>query len=125
MTRCPANVPASSLSDRPAARARSSGGRAAGSGHTGRGRGRPAAPPGLPGEATAVGPLWQGHGLVFTDKIGRQLSDVSAKNRFRKVLEMVDGIEPEEWAPSELRHTFVSVLDSADVPSAYEVVGGT
>jgi integrase len=66
----------------------------------------------------AAGPLWEDHGLVFTDEIGRPLSSVSARTRFRRVLEKVDGIKAADWTPRELRHTFVSVLDAHDVPTA-------
>jgi integrase len=35
---------------------------------------------------------------------------------FRRALHLVPGIDPEEWTPRELRHSFVSVLSDAGVP---------
>lgn len=40
----------------------------------------------------------------------------NVRRDFRRALELVPGIEPAEWTPRELRHSFVSVLSDAGVP---------
>jgi integrase len=35
---------------------------------------------------------------------------------FRRALTLVPGLDPSEWTPRELRHSFVSVLSDAGVP---------
>lgn len=46
-----------------------------------------------------------------------QLHDAANVRRdFRRALRLVPGIEPAEWTPRELRHSFVSVLSDAGVP---------
>jgi integrase len=61
-----------------------------------------------------AGELWDDSGLVFTDKLGRgPLSDTYMRRQFRKMLAEVPDeydIDPDEWTPYELRHTFASLL---------------
>lgn len=63
----------------------------------------------------AAGPLWEEHGLVFTDERGRALTKEAVLWKFRKLLAKVPDIVPKEWAPRELRHTFVSIMNDNGV----------
>ena len=40
----------------------------------------------------------------------------NVRRDFRRALALVPGIDPSEWTPRELRHSFVSVLSDAGVP---------
>jgi integrase len=61
-----------------------------------------------------AGELWQEHGLVFASRVGTPLT---ANNVIRalRVITRKAGLG-EDWAPRELRHTFVSVLSASGVP---------
>lgn len=62
------------------------------------------------------GPDWQETGLVFTTRAGSQMDAANVRRDFRRALGLVVGIDPAEWTPRELRHSFVSVLSDAGVP---------
>jgi integrase len=63
----------------------------------------------------SAGSKWQDNDLVFPSRVGT-LSDASHIRRsFRKVVEAA-GLNPSEWTPRELRHSFVSLLSDAGVP---------
>jgi site-specific recombinase XerD len=53
--------------------------------------------------------------LVFAARTGRPLEARNVRRDFRKVVEAA-GLPGEEWAPRELRHSFVSLLSDAKVP---------
>lgn len=40
----------------------------------------------------------------------------NVRRDFRRALGLVPGIDPKEWTPRELRHSFVSVLSDAGAP---------
>ncbi len=61
-----------------------------------------------------AGALWQDHGLVFASAVGTQLDRYNVRREFRKVTEAA-GLG-RDWAPREMRHTFVSLLSSSGVP---------
>jgi integrase len=63
-----------------------------------------------------AGPYWQDLGLVFTSSVGTELDASNVRKAFRKVLSGADGIDPAEWSPRELRHSFVSILSDKGVP---------
>ena len=63
-----------------------------------------------------AGPSWQETGLVFTTRVGTGMDAANVRRDLRRALGLVPGIEPEEWTPRELRHSFVSVLSDAGVP---------
>lgn len=46
---------------------------------------------------------------------GHNLTSAVARRSFRKVTEAA-GLNPADWTPRELRHSFVSLLSDADVP---------
>lgn len=74
--------------------------------------------------ATA-GSEWRATGLVFTTKIGTPLDAANVRRGFRSALRQVPGIEPAEWTPRELRHSFVSLMSAggAAVEEISHVVG--
>ena len=54
-------------------------------------------------------------GLVFCTAAGEELDKDTVRRAFRKVLATTT-LDPALWTPRELRHSFVSLLDDADVP---------
>jgi len=62
-----------------------------------------------------AGGRWQDNGLVFASDVGTALDAANIRRSFRKVI-AVAGLDPAEWAPRELRHSFVSLLSDAGVP---------
>ncbi|HLV75207.1 MAG TPA: site-specific integrase [Vulgatibacteraceae bacterium] len=54
-------------------------------------------------------------GLVFCTSTGRPLSAGNVRRDFRKVLDKA-GLVGAEWAPREMRHSFVSVLSDHGIP---------
>src|SRR5262245_50529549 len=67
---------------------------------------------GGPARATEGAP---GGELVFVTATGRQLDKDTVRRAFRKVTAAA-GLHPREWAPRELRHTFLSVLSDNEIP---------
>lgn len=63
-----------------------------------------------------AGERWVDTGLVFTSGHGTALRADNVRRDFRKVIEGIDGIDPAQWTPRELRHSFVSVMSSSGVP---------
>jgi len=61
-----------------------------------------------------AGALWQDHGLVFSSTVGTPLSANNVIRAFRTATEKA-GLG-RDWAPREMRHTFVSVLSANGVP---------
>ena len=61
-----------------------------------------------------AGELWQDHGLVFSSTIGTPLSANNVIRTFRAITEKA-GLG-KDWAPREMRHTFVSVLSANGIP---------
>lgn len=45
-----------------------------------------------------------------------QMDAANVRRDFRRALALVPGLDPLEWMPRELRHSFVSVLSDAGVP---------
>ena len=67
-------------------------------------------------ERRAAGDRWQEHGLVFASKVGTPLDPSHVRRDFRAAIRGAEGIEPEDWTPRELRHSFVSLLSDDGVP---------
>jgi site-specific recombinase XerD len=59
-----------------------------------------------------AGTSWQQHGLVFASHVGTELDRHNVLRGFRRILKAA-GLNPEEWTPRELRHSFVSLLSDA------------
>jgi integrase len=61
-----------------------------------------------------AGARWQENGLVFASEVGTEMDRHNVLRGFRRVLK-VAGLEPQDWTPRELRHSFVSLLSDARV----------
>ncbi|GAB3427657.1 site-specific integrase [Flindersiella endophytica] len=57
------------------------------------------------------GTHWQDTGLVFTTRHGTRLEARNVRRAFRRIIGTA-GLEPGEWTPRELRHSFVSLLSN-------------
>ena len=64
-------------------------------------------------ERLRAGELWQDHGLVFASRVGTPLTANNVIRAFRRVTKKA-GLG-QDWAPREMRHTFVSVLSDNGV----------
>jgi integrase len=53
---------------------------------------------------------------VFTTAVGTKMDAANVRRDFRRALRLVPGLDPKEWTPRELRHSFVSVPSDAGVP---------
>lgn len=49
-------------------------------------------------------------------EFGGPLDANNVRSDFRVALKGIEGIDPEQWVPRELRHSFVSLLSDAGVP---------
>lgn len=67
-------------------------------------------------DRAAAGLRWQEHGLVFTSTVGTALDPSHVRHDFRRAIRGAEGIEPAEWTPRELRHSFVSLLSDRGLP---------
>lgn len=66
-------------------------------------------------ERLSAGPLWQERGLVFASALGTPLDGSHVRRSLRLICRNA-GIG-EDWAPRDLRHTFVSIMSAhGDVP---------
>jgi len=63
----------------------------------------------------AAGERWKSTDLVFATGIGTKMGAENVRRDFRRALGLVPGIDPEEWTPRELRHSFVSLLSDSGV----------
>ena len=64
----------------------------------------------------AAGDRWHDTGLVFTTAFGSGMDAANVRRDFRRALRFVPGVDPAEWTPRELWHSFVSVLSDAGCP---------
>ena len=53
---------------------------------------------------------------MFTTSTGTKMASGNVRRDFHRALALVHGIDPSEWTPRKLRHSFVSVLSDAGVP---------
>lgn len=67
-------------------------------------------------ERLAAGDQWHDSGLVFTTALGSAMDAANVRRDFRRALRLVSGIDPKDWTPRELRHSFVSLLSNAGLP---------
>lgn len=67
-------------------------------------------------ERMAAGKRWREHGLVFASKVGTPLDPSHVRRDFRNAIRAADGVDPADWTPRELRHSFVSLLSDAGTP---------
>ena len=59
---------------------------------------------------------WQENNLVFHSTVGTELDPSHVRRAFRSALAGAEGIDPAEWTPREMRHSFVSLLSDKGVP---------
>jgi integrase len=62
-----------------------------------------------------AGDRWQDNDLVFPSQVGTQADASHVRRSFRKVVATA-GLNPADWTPRELRHSFVSLLSDAGLP---------
>ncbi|WP_340686097.1 site-specific integrase [Amycolatopsis coloradensis] len=62
-----------------------------------------------------AGDRWQENGLVFASDVGTELDAANVRRAFRKVAAKA-GLDPKEWTPRELRHSFASLLSDSGMP---------
>lgn len=53
--------------------------------------------------------------LVFATRTGTELDAHNVRRSFRRIVAAA-GLNPDEWTPRELRHSFVSLLSDSGVP---------
>lgn len=72
-----------------------------------------------------AGADWKETGLVFTTSFGTGLDAANVRRGFRSALRLVPSVNPEDWTPRELRHSFVSLMSAggAAVEQIAHVVG--
>ncbi len=59
---------------------------------------------------------WHDTGLVFPTAHGTAMDAANVRRDFRRALTLVPGIDPAEWTPREMRHSFVSLLSESGLP---------
>jgi integrase len=62
-----------------------------------------------------AGATWEDRDLVFSTRTGGELAAGNVRRAFRLIAKEA-GLEPGEWTPRELRHSFVSLLSDSGVP---------
>ena len=65
----------------------------------------------------AAGERWTETGLVFTTRLGTGMNAANVRRDLRRALALVPGLDPADWTPRELRHSFVSLLSMPACPS--------
>ncbi len=53
---------------------------------------------------------------MFASKVGTPLDPSHVRRDFRRAIRDAPGLNPTEWTPRELRHSFVSLLSDSGVP---------
>ncbi|RFS82877.1 site-specific integrase [Actinomadura spongiicola] len=66
-------------------------------------------------EKLRAGDEYQDNDLVFCHDDGRPYTRQHVRHRFRMLIKAAK-LNPAEWCPRELRHTFVSIMSDHDVP---------
>jgi integrase len=64
---------------------------------------------------------WRDNDLVFCTLFGTALDAANVRRAFRKVIKDA-GLNPADWTPRELRHSFVSIMSDAGVTTVTEMV---
>jgi integrase len=61
-----------------------------------------------------AGKRWHDTGIVFASELGTPLDAANVRRGFRRITKRA-GLDPADWTPRELRHSFVSVLSQSGV----------
>ena len=56
---------------------------------------------------------WSEDGIVFATAKGTPMDAANVRRDLRRALKLVKGIDPGQWTPRELRHSFVSLLSAS------------
>ncbi|HEY5360808.1 MAG TPA: site-specific integrase [Streptosporangiaceae bacterium] len=67
-------------------------------------------------DRAAAGGRWREHGLVFASAVGTPLDPSHVRRDFRNAIRGTPGLNPADWTPRELRHSFVSLLSDNGTP---------
>jgi integrase len=67
-------------------------------------------------ERTTAGARREDHNLVFASRYGTPLVPSAVRRDFRCAIRGATGLDPGEWTPRELRHSFVSLLSDSGIP---------
>ncbi|MEV4080652.1 tyrosine-type recombinase/integrase [Nonomuraea fuscirosea] len=67
-------------------------------------------------QAHQYGPGGLSERRVFGTRNGTAMTAENVRRDFRLAIKNAEGIEPGQWTPRELRHSFVSLLSAHDVP---------
>ena len=67
-------------------------------------------------DRAAAGDRWHETGLVFTSRVGTPLDPAHVRRDVRTAIAGAQGVDPAEWTPREMRHSFVSLLSDSGVP---------
>ncbi|MDX3195723.1 site-specific integrase [Streptomyces sp. MN03-5084-2B] len=62
-----------------------------------------------------AGDDWREQGLVFATNVGTERDVNNVRRDFRRVIKAA-GLNPTQWTPRELRHSFVSILSDGGMP---------
>jgi integrase len=60
--------------------------------------------------------FWQDDDLVFPTARGTEMHAANVRRDFRRALKSVPNINPDDWTPREMRHSFVSLLSESGIP---------
>jgi integrase len=66
-------------------------------------------------ERLKAGEAWTENDLVFASKVGTPLDASHVRRDLRRAMKGAAGVNPADWTPRELRHSFVSLLSDAGV----------
>ncbi|WP_308169999.1 tyrosine-type recombinase/integrase [Acrocarpospora catenulata] len=67
-------------------------------------------------EREAAGKNWKENGLVFASKVGTAIDPSHVRRDFRNAIKDTEGVDPADWTPRALRHSFVSLLSDNGLP---------
>jgi len=61
----------------------------------------------------AAGGEWDPDALVFATSEGTEMDAANVRRDFRRALKLVPSLDPDDWTPREMRHSFVSLLSES------------
>ncbi|GAA4978092.1 site-specific integrase [Yinghuangia aomiensis] len=64
-------------------------------------------------ERVAAGDKWKEAGVVFATRLGGEMDASNVRRDFRNAIKGAPEINPNDWTPRELRHSFVSLLSDS------------
>jgi integrase len=64
----------------------------------------------------SAGERWAENDLVFSSSFGTEWDASNVRKDFRRALAGIPDVDPADWTPRELRHSFVSTLSDHGVP---------